>query len=347
VQVPRKLILAAAAMAALALPSPAAAVPYLPPTGQLFFGATDTRSSADFNDFAGLMGKPHLPIVQAFHVWGTNPDEAVARWQGYHVRGVLSISTADGYGLPGRITPQQIALGEGDDYLLTLNRELAKTSSITYLRPLAEMNNGNNAYSSTTSSGASRGGGNASAWYKRAWRRMVIVVKGGETVAAANARLAALGLPPVQKKTKAALPTTLAAPQVAFIWCPLVYGSPRISSQAPQKYWPGPDWVDWVGSDTYSKYPAWSSLNRFYKTFRGKPFAIGEWAVWDADDPAFVKRLFRWQRKHKRVRMMIYHMSFAGRAGPMSLWRWPRSAAATRFQIRGSAFPAYAPEWTP
>jgi hypothetical protein len=334
-------------MAALALPSPAAAVPYLPPTGQLFFGATDTRSSADFNDFAGLMGKPHLPIVQAFHVWGTNPDEAVARWQGYHVRGVLSISTADGYGLPGKITPQQIALGEGDDYLLTLNRELAKTSSITYLRPLAEMNNGNNAYSSTTSSGASRGGGNASAWYKRAWRRMVIVVKGGETVAAANARLAALGLPPVQKKTKAALPTTLAAPQVAFIWCPLVYGSPRISSQAPQKYWPGPDWVDWVGSDTYSKYPAWSSLNRFDNTFRGKPFAIGEWAVWDADDPAFVKRLFRWQRKHKRVRMMIYHMSFAGRSGPMSLWRWPRSAAATRFAIRGSAFPAYAPEWTP
>jgi len=66
-----------------------------------------------------------------------------------------------------------------------------------------------------------------------------------------------------------------------------------------------------------------------------------------ATHPAFVKRLFRWQRSRKRVRMMIYHMSFAGRLGPMSLWRWPRSAAATRFQIRGPAFPAYAPDLTP
>ena len=238
-------------------------------------------------------------------------------------------------------------MGQGDEYLLTLNRELAKAASITYLRPLAEMNNGHNAYSATTSYGSSRGGGNSQLWYKRAWRRMVLIVKGAASVADTNARLAVLGLPPIQKTTKAALPANLAAPRVAFIWCPLVYGSPRIKSQAAKKYWPGSAWVDWVATDTYSKYPAWSSMNRFYKTFKGKPFAIGEWGVWDADSPAFVKRLFRWQRSRKRVRMMIYHMSFAGRLGPMSLWRWPRSAAATRFQIRGPAFPAYAPDLTP
>jgi hypothetical protein len=346
VKAARKIRFAVAAIMAVAgvtAAAPASATTYVPPAGQVYLGDTDTRSASDFSDFAGLLGKPHLPITQAFHVWGTNPNEAVARWQGYDVRGVLSISTADGFGLPGKITPQQIALGDGDDYLLTLNRELAKTPAVTYVRPLAEMNNGNNAYSATTAYGGSRGSGNAQTWYKRAWRRMSIVIKGGQTVAAANARLAALGLPPIQQKGKAAVPATLAAPRVALIWCPLVYGSPRTSAQSPIKYWPGAAWVDWVATDTYSKYQAWSSMNRFYKAFKGKPFAIGEWGVWDADDAGFVNHLFRWQRHHKRVRMMIYHMSFAGRSGPMSLFRWPRAAAATRFQVRGSAYPPYAP----
>ena len=321
----------------------ATAAPYAPPKGQVWAGITDTRIAADFHDFATLIGKPHVPVVQAFHVWGTDPSEALARWQGYRVRGVLSISTAPGYGLPGRISPREIAGGYGDDYLLTLNRDIAQSGQITYLRPLGEMNNGHNAYSALTASGASRGADYSQAAYKQAWRRIVTIVRGGGAATQVNAQLAALGMPPIRKVGGRPVPATLASPPVAFIWCPLVYGSPRVGAQSPIKYWPGPGFVDWVGTDTYSKYPAFPYLSRFYKRFRGKPFAIGEWGVWDVDSPSFVRTLFRWQRSHPRLRMMIYHMSFGGRSNPLSLFRWPRSAAVARNQMRGPAFPPYAP----
>jgi hypothetical protein len=332
-----------AALATLLLAPAAKAATYVPPRGQIFEGITDTRIPADFQDFATLVGKPHLPVVQAFHPWGTDPSEAIARWQSYRVRGVLSISTAPGYGLPGTISPREIAQGGGDDYLITLNHDIAQSARITYLRPLGEMNNGHNAYSATTGTGASRGPDYSHYWYRQAWKRIVIVVRGGGPAAQVNAQLAGIGLPALKKVGGHAVPAVLPAPQVAFIWCPLPDGSPAIGAQAAIKYWPGPEYVDWIGSDTYSKYPRFSYLNRFYKRFPGKPFAIGEWGVWDTDSPTWVRQLFRWQRSHPRVRMMIYHMSFGGRSNPLSLFRWPRSAAVTRSLVRGPRFPAYAP----
>ncbi|MFN2611779.1 MAG: hypothetical protein ABR536_00235 [Solirubrobacterales bacterium] len=339
----------ALAVTALALSAASASAdPYAPPAGQVYEGINDTASAQDFQDFAGLLGKPHLPIVQAFHTWGTDPQQALDRWKIYRARGVLSISTARGWGLPEVITPRQIAMGEGDDYLLSLNSRIARSSEITYIRPLAEPNNSHNAYSAVSLTGAAKGGDHTQAWYRLAWRRMYVIVKGGDTRAAIDQRLATLGLPAIQQTGKAVLPDALPAPQVAFIWCPIVYGSPNVRANRPQKYWPGPAYVDWVGTDTYSKYPAFRYLSRHYRTFGGKPFAIGEWGVEERDNPLFVKHLFRWQRKHRRVRMMIYHMSFVGRSGPLSLYRWPQSSAMARLQVRSPfAYPAYAPELAP
>jgi hypothetical protein len=321
---------------------------YAPPAGQVYEGINDTAVTKDFTDFSALVGKPHLPIVQAFHTWGTDPKQALDRWRTYGTRGVLSISTSAGWGLPEVITPREIAEGQGDDYLLMLNSRIAKSGQITYLRPLAEPNNYHNAYTAISSSGGARGGDYSQAWYKAAWRRMYIIVKGGATTAVLNSRLAILNLPPIQQLDKTPIPATLPAPPVAFIWCPIVYGSPNVKANRPQAYWPGPAFTDWVGTDTYSQYPAFKYMTKFYKGFRGKPFAIGEWGVENADAPGFVRTLFHWQRSHKRVKMMIYHASFAGRDGPMSLFRWPQAAAVTRFQSRSpSVFPAYAPEWTP
>lgn len=336
----------AAAMAMSA--APAAAESYVPPAGQVYQGINDTASQQDFQDFAALIGKPHLPIAQAFHTWGTDPKQALDRWLTYRSRGVLSISTAAGWGLPEVITPQRIATGDGDAYLLLLNSRIATSGQITYMRPLAEPNNYHNAYSAINANGSARDSAHSQAAYRLAWKRMYLIVKGGNSVAAIDQQLAALGMPPVKAARQAAPPAALPAAPVAFIWCPIVYGSPNVSANRPGRYWPGSEYVDWVGTDTYSKYPAFRYLSRHYKLFRGKPFAIGEWGVQDAEAPRFVKKLFRWQRKHRRVRMMIYHASFAGRTGPMSLFRWPRSAAAMRLAVRNpSAYPAYTAEWTP
>ena len=69
---------------------------------------------------------------------------------------MLHISTQDGYGTPERVTPRGIARGQGDDYLLRLNRRLAERRPV-YIRFLAEMNQTNNGYSAFDRNGRSRG----------------------------------------------------------------------------------------------------------------------------------------------------------------------------------------------
>lgn len=188
----------------------ASAGTYVPPAGQVFEGVNDTAVAQDFADFAGLLGKPHLGHQSA---GGTRPLEGLPRG------GVLSISTAGGWGLPEVTTPRQIAIGEGDDYLLSLNSRIARSGEITYIRPLAEPNNSHNAYSAVSLGRAAKGGDHSQAWYRLAWQRMYLIVKGGVTRAAIDQRLVALGLPPIQQRSKAALSATLASPRVAFIWC--------------------------------------------------------------------------------------------------------------------------------
>jgi hypothetical protein len=147
-------------------------------------------------------------------------------------------------------------------------------------------------------------------------------------VAAIDARLRALRLPLVRTRA-AALPR----PRVALQWVPQTAGSPDVPGNAPRAYWPGRRYVDWVGTDFYSRFPGWASLDRFYAAFPGKPFVFGEWALWGRDDPAFVRRLLGWIARHPRVRMALYNQGRPG--GPFRLSRYPRAAAALRSGLRG------------
>jgi hypothetical protein len=97
----------------------------------------------------------------------------------------------------------------------------------------------------------------------------------------------------------------------------------------PRAYWPGGAYVDWVGTDFYGRFPNFHWLEDFYRDFGGKPFAFGEWALWGADDPGFVQRLFSWIGSHPRVRMVLYNQGKLT-DGPFRLNRYPRSKAALR-----------------
>ena len=77
-------------------------------------------------------------------------------------------------------------------------------------------------------------------------------------------------------------------------WVPQTRGTPDIPANMPRAYWPGGEYVDWVGTDFYSRFPNFHWLDDFYRDFPGKPFVFGEWALWGADDPGFVNRLFGW-----------------------------------------------------
>ncbi len=160
------------------------------------------------------------------------------------------------------------------------------------------------------------------------------ILRGGD-VTAIDARLKGMGLPPVRTQED-----TLPEPQVAFVWAPMTGGSPMIGALEPEHFWPGGEFVDWVGTSFYSRFPNFGLLEGFYQRFaagRDKPFAFGEWAMWGGDDPGFARQLFAWVRSHGRVRMVQYNQGDRP-DGPFRLRRYPRAAKVIRGALASSRF---------
>jgi hypothetical protein len=333
----RPLLVAAIVLASLLGPARAGAVSLVPPKPNVFLGVSDRGTATEFNAFAELTGK-HPALLQTFHPWGNSLNEAYERWRETATRPILHISTADDQTLAELITPAQIALGYGDDYLLQLNDFFATKGLPAYIRPLGEPNRCLNVWSAVNCDGSQKGGDHTTGWYKQAFRRIVTIVRGGQSLEGVNATLAEIGLPPVNR-TKGPPPPTLPAAPVSTIWSPLPGGSPRVKGNFPGNYWPGRRWVDWVGTDFYSQYPVWKDLNRFYagKQWKGKPVAMTEWAVHGEDDPRWVKQVIAWTVKHPRVRMLVYYQGF-GPGNPYDLSLYPRTANTLRLKIRRANF---------
>jgi hypothetical protein len=338
---PRRVLFLALALALLVPAWRATASTLVPPKPDLFLGVSDRGSTAEFNEFSELTGK-HPALLETFHPWGNSLNEAFERWRETGTRPILHISSADDQTLAEVITPEQIALGGGDDYLLQLNSFFASQGLPAYIRPLGEPNRCLNAWSAVYCDGSQKGGEHTAGWYKQAFRRIALIVRGGQSLEAVNATLAEIGLPPVNR-TKGPPPSSLPAAPVSIVWSTLPGGSPRVKGNFPGNYWPGRRWVDWVGSDFYSEYPVWKDLNRFYagKQWRGKPVAMTEWAVSGADDPRFVKQVISWTAKRPRVRMLVYYNGF-GLGNPYDLRLYPRTTNTLRKKIRRPNFLATA-----
>jgi hypothetical protein len=338
----RAVAVVAVLAAALWAPAGAAAVSLVPPKPDVFLGVSDRGTTAEFEQFTALTGK-HPALLETFHPWGNSLNEAYERWRETGTRPILHISTEDDQTLAELITPEQIALGYGDDYLLQLNDFFASHGLPAYIRPLGEPNRCLNAWSAVECDGAQKGGEHTTGWYKQAFRRIVTIVRGGQSLEGINATLASIGLPPVNR-TKGLPPKELPAAPVSIIWSTLPGGSPRVKGNFPGNYWPGRRWVDWVGTDFYSQYPVWRDLNRFYagKQWRGKPIGITEWASYGEDEPRFVKQIVAWTVKHPRVRMLVYYNGFGASGNPYDLNLYPRTANTLRLKIRRPNFLATA-----
>jgi hypothetical protein len=321
----------------LVLPATAAAISLVPPKGDVFLGVSDRGTTAEFEEFTQLSGK-HPALLETFHPWGNSLNEAYERWRETGTRPVLHIATTNDQTLAEMITPQQIALGGGDDYLLQLNNFFATHGLPAYIRPLGEPNRCLNAWSGVECDGTLKGGEHSAYWYKQAFRRISAIVRGGQTLEGIDTTLAEIGLPPLNR-TKGPNPTSLPPAPVSIIWSALPGGSPRVQGNFPGNYWPGSRWVDWVGTDFYSQYPVWKDLGRFYegKQWRNKPIAITEWAVSGEDEPRFAKQLVSWTVKRPRVRMFIYYTGF-GKGNEYELGLYPRTANTFRKKIRRANF---------
>jgi hypothetical protein len=338
---PLWLALLATALALVCAAPASAAMSLVPPKPDVLLGVSDRGSTEGFNSFAELTGK-HPALMQTFFGWGNTPNKAYERWRETQTRPVVAISTQNAQTLEEIITPQQIALGYGDDYLLQLNQFFATHNLPAYIRPLGEPNRCLNAWAGVECDGTLKDGEHSSYWYKEAFRRIAAITRGGLTTEALNAELAEIGLPGLQRK-KGANPVSLPVAPVSIIWSPLPAGSPRVKGNFPGNYWPGSKWVDWVGTDFYAKYPVWEDLNRFYaaKQWKNKPIAITEWAMSEQDEPNFVKQLISWVVTHKRVQMLTYYQGF-GPGNTYELSLYPRTAAAYREKIRRANFLPYA-----
>ena len=336
------LALAATAFALLLAAPTAGAVSLVPPKPGLLLGVSDQGSAESYERFTELTGK-HMALLETFFSWGNSFNKAYERWRETQTRPVVHISTQNAQTLEELITPEQIALGDGDDYLLQMNQFFASHNLPAYIRPLGEPNRCLNPWSGVECDGTLKGGEYSSLWYKEAFRRIVAIVRGGQATEALNATLTGeLGLPPLNRKNGPP-PVALPLAPVSIIWSPLPAGSPRVKGNFPGNYWPGARWVDWVGTDFYSKYPVWEDLNHFYegKQWKGKPVAITEWAMQETDEPRFVNQLISWIVRHKRVQMLNYYQGFgAGNTYELSLY--PRSTNTYRQKIRRANFLDYA-----
>jgi Glycosyl hydrolase family 26 len=334
----------------LAAAAPAAADDPLlrPPGNETFFGVTDTGDVPGFTSFADAIGK-HPPVIETFHPWGNSLHTAIPRWGTVAARPILAISTSDPNDGHEIITPRGIATAGDDDYLIRLNSSFATRNLKAYIRPLGEVNRCLNAWAAYDCAGHSRGDAYSPGWYKQAFRRMYIILHGGGSLAQIDARLAAVNLPPLnRKKKKGAEPDSLPAAPVVLIWSPLPGGSPATRNNKPGHFYPGDQYVDWIGTDFYSQYPYWRTLKHFYDKYRThkKPFVLSEWGVSNGDDPKFVKQIFAFRQHHIRCRMLVYYQDF-GTSNRYRIQNYPKSRAVLGHLLQGGGFPTFAPEPPP
>jgi len=318
----RCLLVAVTALLLLAAPAPAQV--FAPPKGKVFTGLTGSNS---VDRFSREVGK--RPAVFGFFTYWNAPNEYTFRNAAKAgARLMLHVSTAQNYGVKEEISPRGIARGQGDRYLLALNARIAEAGEPVYVRLMAEMNQTNNAYCAFNRDGSSRGASHSTSAFKDAWRRSALILRGG-SLATINAKLK---LPAVRGAQE-----DLPKPQVSLLWVPQTEGTPNIPANLPAAYWPGDAYVDWVGTDFYSRFPAFAKLERFYAQYPRKPFVFGEWAMWGADDPGFIRQLFRWVNRHRRVQMMLYNQG-ANPNGPFRLNSHPKARAALKQALRNKRF---------
>ena len=230
-----------------------------------------------------------------------------------------------GLGIPNgtKLTPGDIAHGKGDSWLLAINRAVAAWAKPIYVRPLAEMNGWWSSYSAYNENGSSRGAAYSTAMYRKAFARIYLIVHGDPD---ADAKLARLGLPPVQGQLTP-------ASNVQVIWNPQGYGSPDLRGNSAAAYYPGNAYVDVVGDDLYDQgYKAeWPAAAALYRAHPGKPFAFPEWGLWGIDDPTFVRTMGSFLRSHPRTVLASYFNLQRGSTWDLS--SKPRSRAAFRRYI--------------
>ena len=292
--------------------------------------------SADAKAFLGVYGNTsyftsltgqHTATKHVYFGWGQGQTwgstfDAVLPTMG--TTPLVSITTFQWPSKKSLLTPLQIARGNGDSYLESINSAIARAGrQVLYVRPLGEMTGYWNPWCAYTRDGRSKGPQYSTAAFRKAFARIYLILHGG-TAADINARLSRLGLPGI-----AADLTPNPFPRLRVIWNPQAHGDPQVPGNAPAKYYPGDAFVDVVGDDTYDLGSVdWGAIERLYRVHPRKGFAFPEWGMTRIDDPGFVTRMASFVRSHGRVELLSFYNGKAG--GAFDLGRKPRARSVYR-----------------
>jgi hypothetical protein len=232
------------------------------------------------------------------------------------------------YGERVTATPEGIAKGQNDTFLFQLNAAIAGyDGSLFYLRPFPEMNGHWESNCAYNSDGSLRPAYDSTAWSRKAFARIAIIARGG-TADEINAKLARLDLPRINRD----LPDTTS--KLQLVWNPQGFGSPDVSGNSANAYYPGNAYVDVVADDLYDiagHGATWAAADALYASHPTKHFGFGEWGLWGIDDPAFVREMSTFARTHRRLVLLAY---YNGKPGSIfDLHSKPSSAAAYRKYI--------------
>jgi hypothetical protein len=293
-----------------------------------------------FRDQTGQDSQVH----QAFLGWGQGVSWGspfAVLLQSFGPIPMLHLGT-DGRNRKEAINPGRIAAGQGDGYLIALNRAIAEWNKAVYIRPLAEMNNAGTLYAGYRPNGQPKGAQYAPQTYAKAFARIYLILHGG-SLDVVNRRLGALGLPPVRGGEL--LPNPF--PRLRVLWSPLASDAPRVPGNAAARYYPGRTYVDVEGGDIYDERltdtAPWAGLEALFRAARahGKPFAVPEWGLSGVDDPAFVRHMCSFAKTHPATELFAFYESRAGSS--FDLQPKPLSRAAYRACMTPLAGPL--PAW--
>ena len=227
------------------------------------------------------------------------------------------------------ITPQEIASGQGDGYLVALSQAISAWGKGIYVRPMAEMNNAATFYSGYNTDGSPKDAAHSPASYRKAFARIYLILHGGPA-ASINARLAQLGLPALRGGDLPGNPF----PRLRVLWSPLASDNPGVAGNAAANYYPGAAYVDVEGGDIYDERltdtAPWAGLEKLFDAARGrgKPFSVPEWGLIGVDDPAFIRHMCSFAKTHAATEVLAYYNSVPG--SPFDLGSKPGSREAYR-----------------
>src|SRR3954452_12176845 len=89
----RRTLAGLAALWALAVPAPAAALSLVPPKPDVFLGVSDRGTTTEFNEFAELSGQ-HPALMETWRPSRNSLNEAYERWRETATRPILAIASS-------------------------------------------------------------------------------------------------------------------------------------------------------------------------------------------------------------------------------------------------------------